>query len=172
MAVLLEKSGGGGVELIKMEVILGAIEQMVNDLKNRQKDLIEILILVKSGNFYKSYSADAIILHNLTGYQLMGQVNQTCGFPLKSLDKVKYLLDEKSVSYIVIENSKKPEIKNIDYQKENRYTAELIIANLNLKKEIATEELKMYLDLAKSRADYVDIAGNLIKEIKKIISKK
>lgn len=87
-------------------------------LKDKHKELKKqyptSIILIKSGNFYTTYNEDALILNSIFLYQI---INNRIGFPLNTLDKVTSKLNELSINYIVIIDSKED---NIEYD-DNKY---------------------------------------------------
>lgn len=97
-----------------------------------KKDLLNYLIIVKSGSFYVSYNDDAYILHDLFSYQLQ---DEKVGFPLNSLDKILEKLQEEHINvYLVNEN-----IKHEYY--DNRYQEKLYISKKNYFNELNTKVL-------------------------------
>ena len=72
------------------------------------------IVLRKSGGFYQAFDDDALIINYLFDYKIN---NHKCGFPLKTLDKVINILEEKSISYII--KNKEEIIK--DFKKKNNY---------------------------------------------------
>lgn len=93
------------------------------------------LILYKNnGKFYNVYGDDAYILNYLFGYKVLD--NNKCGFPDNVINKVINKLDEKHISYQIIEINKDPVIK--DYKKLNKYTNILkeSLANITKKEQI------------------------------------
>ena len=68
----------------------------------------ETVVFVRVGAFYNVYFDDAIIISFLLGYKLKvleGDV-KNCGFPEGSLKNIKFLLKEKEIDYIVIDDTK------------------------------------------------------------------
>lgn len=57
------------------------------------------LVLIKVGSFYVSYGMDAFVFSYLFSYQIK---NDKVGFPLTALDKVLVELEDKKLSYLVI----------------------------------------------------------------------
>ena len=74
------------------------------------------VVIRRSGGFYHVFDGDAIIISYLTGYKI---VNDRCGFPINSLNKVLNILEDNKVNYLVRENMKDVNTKN--YKKNNKY---------------------------------------------------
>ena len=79
------------------------------------------IILFKQGNFYYSINYDALVLNRIFNYKV-NVVSDfiKVGFPLKTIDKVIPVLEEKNVNYIiidkeVIEKKKYPNNEYFDY---------------------------------------------------------
>ena len=66
----------------------------------------------KHGGFYHVFDDDCYILYYLFDYKI---INRRVGFPLNSLNKVINKLTDLSISYEVIEESKR------DFKKLNKY---------------------------------------------------
>lgn len=67
----------------------------------------EAVVFIKIGAFYNVYFNDAIIISFLLGYKMKildGNV-ENCGFPESSLKNIKFLLKEKKIDYIVINDA-------------------------------------------------------------------
>ena len=64
----------------------------------------EYVIIIKSGNFYTCLDSDAIVMNQIFNYKIVETTNQKkIGFPLNSINKVKVILEEKQVNYIIVE---------------------------------------------------------------------
>ena len=80
------------------------------------------VILIKVGNFYEILDKDAMILNKVLGYKLTKLSNTLkCGFPVSSLSKVKEILDEKHLNYVVVENGELT--CNKDFKDKNIYNS-------------------------------------------------
>ncbi len=129
-------------------------------LKDKHKELKKqyptSIILIKSGNFYTTYNEDALILNSIFLYQI---INNRIGFPLNSLDKVTSKLNELSINYIVIIDSKEDNIeyddnKYLDYYtkaKKEEFiikTNELLLERISflLKNRDNYEKIKRFID--------------------------
>ncbi len=74
----------------------GGIINKYAQVKGMYKDY---LVFVKSGNFWKVFFGDAIILHYVTGYKI---VNNKLGFPLKVLGKVLSQVNRLNINYVLV----------------------------------------------------------------------
>ena len=79
------------------------------------------VVLFKQGNFYLSMNDDALILNNIFNYKV-NVVSDfiKVGFPLKSIDKVLPIFEEKNINFIIVdkeivEKRKYPDNKYFDY---------------------------------------------------------
>ena len=86
------------------------LKEKYTELKNEN---ITSIILIKSGSFYLTFDNDATILNYIFSYQINGS---KVGFPLKNIDKVVSILNEKSINCIVLEDN---EIKNFEHEINN-----------------------------------------------------
>lgn len=78
----------------------------------------EYVIIIKSGNFYTCLDSDAIVMNQIFNYKIVETTNQKkIGFPLNSINKVKVILEEKQVNYIIVEEEIIEKRKN----KKNNY---------------------------------------------------
>ena len=61
------------------------------------------LQITHKGVFFNAVGEDAIVLHNITGYQLNQKKNQiSCGFTEKAIEKVAAKIEEQHVSYVAL----------------------------------------------------------------------
>ncbi len=84
----------------------------------------ESIILVKVGTFYHCYARDAYIISYLFGYQIKNiEVNlSTTGFPKTALNKVIKNLEDKNISYIIVNKSDNYEVEDeLDFKSKNSY---------------------------------------------------
>ena len=94
------------------------------------------VILFKQGNFYLSINDDALVLNNLFNYKV-NVISDfiKVGFPLKTIDKVILLLEEKNVNFIIVDKEivEKKKYSNNNYfnflNKDSNY--EFIINRIN-----------------------------------------
>ena len=80
----------------------------------------------KHGGFYHVFDDDCYILYYLFDYKI---INRRVGFPLSSLNKVINKLTDLSISYEVIEESKR------DFKKLNKYNKYLKLGLSKYNKE-------------------------------------
>ncbi len=107
----------------------------ISKMSNKDK-----LVIVKYGNFYKSFDEDAIILHNLFGYKV---IDNKASFPLSCFNKVISLLMRNGISVVVIKNEM--DIINYDSTSLNMYEN---VRNESVKKydfEKLVEELRLLI---------------------------
>lgn len=86
------------------------LKEKYTELKNEN---ITSIVLIKSGSFYLTFDNDATILNYIFSYQINGS---KVGFPLKNIDKVVSILNEKSINCIVLEDN---EIKKFEHEINN-----------------------------------------------------
>lgn len=110
------------------------------------------IALVKVGEFYHAYGKDSYILSYLMGYKLKVIDNNCsmCGFPQKSLPKIRALLDHQKINYILLDQRNN---YDVDEKADNK--------NLNTYDEIFAKAHR-YINL-KRRID--DIYESLIQNI-------
>ena len=111
------------------------------------------VILVKIGEFYHVYSKDAYVISYLMGYKLRYMENEkiyNCGFPEKSLKKIEATLENKKISYIILD-------------RRNNYEEDEVVnfKNLNSYDKIF-EKAKRYINI-KNRIDFINM--NLLQNI-------
>ena len=84
----------------------------------------DFIMLYKSGSFYKTFGKDAYILSALFNYNISIVNNNvaTCGFPLKSISKVRSRIEELKISYMLIDprNNYEVDLKE-DFRNLNNY---------------------------------------------------
>ena len=87
----------------------------------------DFIMLYKSGSFYKTFGKDAYILSALFNYNISIVNNNvaTCGFPLKSISKVRSRIEELKISYMLIDprNNYEVDLKE-DFRNLNNYQKE------------------------------------------------
>lgn len=104
------------------------------------------VILVKIGNFYHAYGKDAYIVSYFFDYKIDSKGYKTCGFPLSSLNKVKFELEKQKIDYIVVDRKDNYEvIEKEEFKKDNTYETvyNLALLEINLKNKI--NDLNEYL---------------------------
>ena len=117
----------------------------VLDMANTIKELFpDYVVMIKIGTFYEVYNDDAKILNYLFKYKLRS--NMSCGFPISSINKVMYVLENKSINYIMLDKSHNYEEEGkVNYKKKNKYMEVLDSANLYIDKVRRIERIKNYL---------------------------
>lgn len=83
----------------------------------------ETIIMVKMGNFYYEYGKDAYIVSYLFNYKLNKTINiANSGFPKSVLNKVLKELEEKNISYIVVNKANNYELLDeCNFKSKNKY---------------------------------------------------
>lgn len=84
----------------------------------------EDILLVKVGTFYHAYGRDAYIISYLLGYQIKKiEFNlNDCGFPKSALNKVLVELENKKISYLLVNKSLNYEVEEeANFKSENQY---------------------------------------------------
>ena len=94
------------------------------------------VILFKQGNFYLSINDDALVLNNLFNYKIKVVTNYIkTGFPLKSIDKIINILENYTISYLVIDkdiiNKKKYSNNNYFNYLNKDFNYEFILNRIN-----------------------------------------
>lgn len=77
--------------------------------------------MFKVGSFYIIFDKDALIMNYMFKYKLVGIGNTyKCGFPISSIDKIKNILNLRSINYVVISDTLYiSEFENNNYSKYN-----------------------------------------------------
>ena len=122
---------------------------VVNMIKTIKEVLPDYVVLVKIGTFFESYNDDAKIISYLLNYKLRDLVdnNKSCGFPVNSINRVKFILESKSINYILIDKKHSyEEIEKMNYKKKNKYKNINIIANEYIDKINRIKEITKYLN--------------------------
>lgn len=82
----------------------------------------ESIVLLKVGTFYNAYFKDAILLNYLFGYKLKKQDNvHNCGFPDNAIQRVKYVLEQNRINYLLVDRAHNYEETEKQEEKENNY---------------------------------------------------
>lgn len=84
----------------------------------------EDVALVKIGEFYHAYGKDACIVSYLFDYKLkvIDNGNYTCGFPRKSIAKIKAELERNTINYILLDRRNNYDVdETCDNKNLNRY---------------------------------------------------
>lgn len=148
---------------------LSRVKKWERDFKMRTKDRYLILkkrypnsiVLIKDGNFYKTYQDDATIIWNLFGYKW----NEDCiSFGSTPYAKVINKLNYINISYVVVANNKEMAIAN----NEETYELYLKISKISYDTKRKRESLHKLIDsiLDKNINNYDDLNMLLNKYIK------
>lgn len=131
---------------------IGRKMAIITIIKEVKKFHQQELIIIKIGNFYHCYGKDAYIISYLLGYKLSKTIENyyVCGFPIKSITKVKNILERKKINYIILDRK-----NNYDVDVFENYK------NLNQYQEIY-EKAKKYIT---TKSNIEEIYEKLIKNI-------
>ena len=94
---------------------------MIDTIKDIHDDAV---CMFKIGTFYHAYSKDAYILSFLFGYKIkeLGSTHKECGFPISALPKVLSKLEDKKISYVIIDRRNNYDVdEKVDYKDLNKY---------------------------------------------------
>ena len=152
-------------EIYKREVIKIGVITIIKEVKSIHP---EEVVLVKLGGFYKSYGKDAYILSNLLGYKVkIEEEIVSVGFPVKSLNKVVATLENKKVSYIILDSRDNYNVNTkMQFGNLNKYEKEFFKSNIYVKNKIRIEKIYEYL-IKNSKKESLK---NKLKELEKIIN--
>ena len=120
--------------------------------KMKEKDNI---VIIKSGNFYKTFSTDAIVLWHIFGYNI---INNVVSFPITALNKVKALLLRHKLGVIEVKSLEeyyKYEVVNSKYQ-EYVKICNIEYNKINEIKEIVNNKINDNIDNYYYIKDYLD----------------
>ena len=97
--------------------------KITNTIKVMKQINPETIILLKVGEFYYQYGKDSYIISYLFSYKLKKIENDIpfSGFPKSALYKVLTKLEEKELSYIIVDKSLNYEVVEKEIFKSNRY---------------------------------------------------
>ncbi|MDO5556590.1 MAG: hypothetical protein Q4G09_08430 [Clostridia bacterium] len=126
------------------------------------------LALLKTGGFYRVYGRDAYILSNLFQYKVKKEGNiVTCGFPIKSVNKVIYTLENKKINYLIIDSRDNYNInEKMNFKNLNRYIKEYETSKIYVNNQIRIEKINNYL-LENVKKENIK---KMLKEIESIIN--
>lgn len=118
-------------------------------MANNIKELFpEYVVLIKIGTFYEVYNKDAIILSYLFQYKIktLSSNDKVCGFPIKSINKIKFILENKNINYITLDKPHNYEEEDkMNYKKKNKYDEIYNIAYEYINKIERIDKIKNYL---------------------------
>lgn len=128
------------------------------------------ITLVKLGGFYRAYGKDAYILSNIFKYKLKEDENiVSCGFPIKTINKVLTKLEDKKINYIICDSRDNYNIEEkMDYKNLNKYESEYETSRIYVNNQIRIEKINNYLIKNASKNEL----RKLLKEIEDIINAK
>lgn len=97
--------------------------KLENTIKVIKRIHPEDIVLLKVGTFYHTYSKDAYIISYLFNYQIkkVEENYSTCGFPKSVINKVKSVLEEKHINYILVNRSENYEVEEEEKFKDNKF---------------------------------------------------
>ena len=97
--------------------------KITNTIKVMKQINPETIILLKVGEFYYQYGKDSYIISYLFSYKLKKIENNIpfSGFPKSALYKVLTKLEEKELSYIIVDKSLNYEVIEKEIFKSNKY---------------------------------------------------
>ena len=95
--------------------------KITNTIKVMKQINPETIILLKVGEFYYQYGKDSYIISYLFSYKLKKIENNIpfSGFPKSALYKVLTKLEEKELSYIIVDKSLNYEVVEKEISKSN-----------------------------------------------------
>lgn len=120
----------------------------INMVRNIKELFPDYVLLVKIGTFYESYNNDSSIISYLCNYKIkeVGSKDKICGFPTVSLNKVKYLLEQRNINYLIVDKSHNyEELEKMNYKKKNKYNELLTISNEHIDKISRIEKIRNHL---------------------------
>ena len=138
-----------------------SVVNMVNNIK----DLFpEYVLFVKIGTFYECYNNDSYIMSYLFKYKLKTLVSRdtVCGFPVNSINKVKYVLESRSINYLIVDKKHSyEEIEKMNYKKKNKYNEILPKANEYIDRINRIDKIHKYLN---NNPDKIQIVEEVLYE--------
>ena len=111
-----------------------------NSIRLVKKVHPENIVMVKIGNFYHVYGKDAYIFSYVFNYKIKITTKncKTCGFPVSSLNKILYELEEMHINYMLLDRSENYEVTEKQEFKDNTYdeTYNKAIIVINIKSRV------------------------------------
>ena len=137
---------------------------MVKEIKSIHP---EFIALIKLGGFYKVYGKDAYIISKNFKYKIKEEAEIiSCGFPTKTINKVRSKLENKKINYLIIESKNNYEVnEKEDFKNLNNYEKELEKSKIYVKNQLRIEKIYNFL----SENAQKEKTKNIIKEIEEII---
>lgn len=131
---------------------------MINMINNIKELFPDYILLVKIGNFYETYNNDTYIISNLFYYKIRNMNNyNSCGFPINSINKVKYILENRNINYLIIDKKHNyEEIEKMNYKKKNNYNNILKESKEKIDKINRIEKIKNYLLNDSTKLDSIE----------------
>lgn len=108
----------------------------------------ERVIMVKIGTFYHEYGRDAYIMSYLFGYQIkkLEKNLSTCGFPKSGVNKVLKELEDKKISYMLVNKSQNYEVEEeMEFKSKNEYLSYYNKAHKYISKKDKIDAIYNYL---------------------------
>lgn len=117
------------------------------------------VVMYKVGVFYHTYGKDSYIIASNYGYSLKNSGNViSCGFPEKAINKVKTVLEDKKINYILLDPRNNYEVDEKSNNKNlNTYDKELKKAYLTVKQKNKINTIKERLELYIGKDEFKDI---------------
>ena len=94
---------------------------VVNMVRNIKDLFPNYIVLVKIGTFFESYNNDAYIMSYIFQYKLKTLISYdtTCGFPTCSINRIKSILESRSVNYLIVDKKHNyEEIEKMNYKRK------------------------------------------------------
>ena len=140
---------------------------MIKEIKSiHPKDVA----LIKLGSFYRVYGKDAYLVSNIFEYKLKEEHKiPFCGFPIKSINRVKATLENKKINYMIIDSRDNYDInEKEDFKNLNNYDKEFLKSKKYVENKIKIENIYEYMN-ANSKKEEIKI---ILKEFEEIINAK
>ncbi len=73
-------------------------------------------------------------------------LERSCGFPLGSINKIKYILENRNINYIIVDKKHNyEELEKVNYKKKNKYNELLLESKNYIDKLVRINKIKEYL---------------------------
>lgn len=120
---------------------------IINVYEEVKKIHPKYVVLIKSGTFYEALENDAYIINNLFGYVIKDKSYYVqTGFPKVILPKVVNTLEDKKISYLILDQSDNyDELEHTDYENLNKYDFYLEKGKRESKRQEKIEKYCKYL---------------------------